>query len=486
MDQQKYKPSMNVKLEEGLNNFIKFKKRNKIDKWDIDEVESTFWYLPLCGHCISGGMKKHFGVSYSQHLSYLDSKRILHWCILKEDLVSVGSEVVEKFKDINFRKSIADKMYQNLADLDEKIKECKRKNLSLLSLETLYEYFDSFVSFFNEGISLGIFFEAFDFVLPSLLKEKFPELTQEEINTLTIITVPTFLNVEEQNLLESNDLEQHREDYEWIYTGHAGKRELSVQDFENRLKEVKDVTKRLAYLKELEQELLTNKQEIMQHHAFNKEQLDLLQLIDDVNPLHDIRKEAFCKTLFYSEVFLERIALLLKMNFEDLRFYSCNEIESLLKRNRLSEEELQNRKTAVIYRYHEDGREEIISGKRAITIARKELTLEHEKVHKLEGVTASIGKASGKVKIVYGPSDFVKFNNGDILVTGMTRPDYVPIMKKAAAIITDEGGVTCHAAIVSRELKIPCIIATKIATKVLKDGDVVEVDADNGVVRKLE
>lgn len=68
----------------------------------------------------------------------------------------------------------------------------------------------------------------------------------------------------------------------------------------------------------------------------------------------------------------------------------------------------------------------------------------------------------------------------------MTTPDFVPIMKRASAFVTDEGGITCHAAIVSREMKKPCIIGTKIATQVLKDGDLVEVDADKGVVKILE
>ena len=77
------------------------------------------------------------------------------------------------------------------------------------------------------------------------------------------------------------------------------------------------------------------------------------------------------------------------------------------------------------------------------------------------------------------------FQDGDILVTGMTRPEFVPLMKKASAIITDEGGLTCHAAIISRELNIPCIIGTKIATQVLQDGDMVEVDADKGIIRIL-
>jgi phosphohistidine swiveling domain-containing protein len=75
---------------------------------------------------------------------------------------------------------------------------------------------------------------------------------------------------------------------------------------------------------------------------------------------------------------------------------------------------------------------------------------------------------------------------GDIIVAPMTTPIHIPAMQKSAGIITDEGGITCHAAIVAREMKKPCIIGTKIATQVLKDGDLVEVDADNGVVRILE
>ena len=67
----------------------------------------------------------------------------------------------------------------------------------------------------------------------------------------------------------------------------------------------------------------------------------------------------------------------------------------------------------------------------------------------------------------------------------MTMPRYLPAMVRAAAFVTDEGGITCHAAIIAREMRKPCIIGTKIATQVLKDGDMVEVDADNGVVRKI-
>jgi phosphohistidine swiveling domain-containing protein len=101
----------------------------------------------------------------------------------------------------------------------------------------------------------------------------------------------------------------------------------------------------------------------------------------------------------------------------------------------------------------------------------------------IKGEIGNKGKIIGKIHIILRRDQFDEFKDGEILVTGMTRPEFVPLMKKASAIITDEGGITCHAAIVSRELDIPCIIGTKIATQVLKDGYLVEVDADEGIVR---
>jgi phosphohistidine swiveling domain-containing protein len=109
-----------------------------------------------------------------------------------------------------------------------------------------------------------------------------------------------------------------------------------------------------------------------------------------------------------------------------------------------------------------------------------------KKVSEIRGMVASRGKVRGKVCLVLKNEDFPKFSEGEILVTGMTRPEFLPLMKKALAIITDDGGITCHAAIISRELKKPCIIGTKIATKVLHDGDWVEVDANEGIVKILK
>lgn len=103
----------------------------------------------------------------------------------------------------------------------------------------------------------------------------------------------------------------------------------------------------------------------------------------------------------------------------------------------------------------------------------------------IKGLVAQAGIARGKVKIINSFHDIKKLKAGEILVANTTHPNYLPAMKIASAFVTNEGGVICHAAIVARELKKPCIVGTKIATKVLNGGDLVEVDANKGIVTKI-
>ncbi len=105
----------------------------------------------------------------------------------------------------------------------------------------------------------------------------------------------------------------------------------------------------------------------------------------------------------------------------------------------------------------------------------------------IKGSIAYKGVATGLVRLVIDPRrDSSSFKAGEILVTGMTRPEFLPIMKKASAFITDAGGILSHAAIVARELKKPCIIGTHIATQLLKNGDLVEVDANKGIIKIIK
>ncbi len=105
-----------------------------------------------------------------------------------------------------------------------------------------------------------------------------------------------------------------------------------------------------------------------------------------------------------------------------------------------------------------------------------------EKKLLLKGLPSAPGIGSGKVHVILSVDNVSEFKDGEILVTEMTTPDWVPTMKKAKAIVTDAGGMTCHAAIVSREMGIPCITGTRVGTKVLENGKEVTVDATMGMV----
>ena len=107
-------------------------------------------------------------------------------------------------------------------------------------------------------------------------------------------------------------------------------------------------------------------------------------------------------------------------------------------------------------------------------------------ITQVEGQVAFKGVVTGRVHIVMKKEQISEVKEGEILVSPMTTPDFTIAMEKAAAIITDEGGILCHAAILSRELGKPCIVGTKTATKAFKNGDLVEVDANKGIVKRLD
>lgn len=121
-----------------------------------------------------------------------------------------------------------------------------------------------------------------------------------------------------------------------------------------------------------------------------------------------------------------------------------------------------------------------------IDLTRLEMLSDRDDSRSIKGRCAFPGDVRGKVRRIFSSKEMNRMQEGCILVAPMTVPDLLPAMKQAAAIVTDEGGITCHAAIVARELQIPCVTGTLIATRELQDGDLVHVDATNGIVTKLD
>ncbi len=128
---------------------------------------------------------------------------------------------------------------------------------------------------------------------------------------------------------------------------------------------------------------------------------------------------------------------------------------------------------------------EAVTGRRAERIADAVEETLRPKSAEIRGICANGGYAKARVRVIFDPKEVQNEAHDFILVTSMTTPEFSVAMRKALAIVTDEGGITSHAAIVARELSKPCVIGTGNATKALSDGDIVEVDADMGVVRRI-
>ena len=200
------------------------------------------------------------------------------------------------------------------------------------------------------------------------------------------------------------------------------------------------------------------------------------------NRVHSSRKQ-----FYYVFSVLTDIADRLGVNYRDISLLTVAEVESLLAGTGKFNKQLVNRRRDGLLAVYQTGLPaRMFCGKQAHALFAVAKNF-GQKIDELTGAVASVGSGrekiiTGKVRIVVNPiSD--KFEPGEVLVTSMTRIEFVPLMRKAKLIITNEGGIACHAAIVSRELGVPCIIGTKHATELLHDGDRVEADLASGEIK---
>lgn len=285
-------------------------------------------------------------------------------------------------------------------------------------------------------------------------------------------------------------LEEHYHKY--FYTKFIYTEEQGVYDFEHYLKELVRMVNGDAHLAETFAEHEAHAQKIFQERAELIKELKLSRDIQrffsawgDFMVTKIYRRYAQLFALYKTTFILEEIADRIGLKLKELRFMKSSEIKAALFDGVIDKAEVKRRVEFCVY-YTAKDTELFFSGEEAKNIAEKYIQ-KHEdvKVSELKGQCGCRGQARGKVKIVNVIADMKKMEEGDILVSISTQPDLVPAMKKAAAFVTDQGGVTSHAAIVAREMRKPCVIATKIATKALKDGDMVEVDADKGLVKVI-
>ena len=335
------------------------------------------------------------------------------------------------------------------------------------------------------------------------LSEELDPLTIEEIEWLEIVNkvkskYPDKEKIELKDLNEEikEAIQKHSDKY--IYLGTV---ETSIPwDINHYLyllnKEIKsDVCKKLREIRNKKQQLSNRKNKIIKERGVDKKLIDLCSTLAKIGLNRLNMRFRWTKISYLWIKILEEIVdrnINSLLNKEYIWEFKLEELEdAILNQKYISEKELKRRKEAFLFNVEEE-KINFYSGNEAIKMKEKLIPEEDfSKIKELRGQIGCKGKYKGKVYLFsWLEENLTKkiddMERGGILVAGQTRPFLMPVIRKAGAIVTDEGGITSHAAIVSRELNIPCVIGTKIATKVLHDGDLIEVDADNGIIKILE
>jgi phosphohistidine swiveling domain-containing protein len=315
---------------------------------------------------------------------------------------------------------------------------------------------------------------------------KINPLKQEEINWLKIL-----LNIKEKGFVKEilNQIKEHSTRFGWIST----QENLSFLDsdyFINIAKQNKENVEEIRRkLKETEERsgIIENKRKKILNELKDSKIEEYSEILREAGYLRILTRLAWTKLEYSSRDLFKEISK--RANTDNVRYMFPEEVEkALIEQKKIDNVDLRIKN--YVMRLNQ-GKIEFYTGKEADKIEKNEIVEEAIKTNEVKGSCASQGFVRGKVKIIHSHVDdqlkeVDKMEKGDILIAGSTKPQLIVACRKASAIVTDEGGICSHAAIVSREFGIPCIVGTVHATKAFKDGDIVEVDADNGVAKIIK
>jgi len=282
---------------------------------------------------------------------------------------------------------------------------------------------------------------------------------------------------EEASKIKGNEEETRKfwNKYKWLPC-------LDLQNDPWSLKNVEDYLNDLKLGKQYEK---LEFEEAAQKANLNDDEKIMFQMIKELGYIKDARDDYRRKGVFYARTLFAEIAKRMGVSLKEIAYLTEKEIIGFLEGKQIDLSKGKKRQDGFLL-YLKDGETVCVDHAINEELIKLGFSEEEIKVSEIKGTVACQGKARGTVKIVRTVHDIIKIEKGDVLVAVTTHPDYVPAMQKAVAIVTDEGGMLSHAAIVSRELGIPCVVGTTNATKVLQHGQKVEVDATNGVVRAIK
>jgi len=495
-------------------------KRIKKQSWYRQESESNPYFIyRACRACVQWFKNTNSAIWCSQpdHTRAWLNKELLRTMseyYLKKEKVKTG-HCLSLFK--KWSKEVKQKNLVLFKKIDklklEKISNAKllelNKQLVQRSYTTWLQFFidifdvdaESFVELdlVNSGISLSddeknIMMSPLDLIVykqeeRDLLKiVKVIKNTPGAVNSILYINTSANLHRLKLYPFIRRLLVNHQKKYFWIQNSWALTHTIDIFSFVENIKQIliskRNIIEEIKSLDGYSRSIKKSKEKIANKYKMPKELKQTFNFFSLLAYWRDERKAQVQQLNHYLELLGTAIAERSGLTWHDIKIcdpFSLDKIpvtKDLIKKyQRFFSEQY-----VIIW----DGHKVVNLNKRnsALVYDTIEQTIENE-FTEIRGMIACPGKVKGRAVIIKKESDFSKMRSGSIIVTPMTRPDFLPFIKKAAAIVTDEGGITSHAAIVSREFKIPCVIGTQIASRKLKDGDLIEVNANHGVIRVL-
>ncbi len=475
-----------------------------------DVGTGKIWPMNNCGlFYFSSGFntEKYFKLTpYTKHFNYsalnINDGESLTVYLPTNPIVNDSIEGFNRYLDDRFfTKNLEDNFLKNERQVDEIYKEYTYERIKNENIEVLYpliqKAFD-LIHISNSSLYFSLYFDK-ELCANVLSSKKYP-ITKENLDKLwEKATVPIFRSFDGEQeyfglslLAQGKTISEIAEDCQFFYATYRDV-QLLPEVRKRLMSKYGDINTVDAENKR--QEILFNeKKNLEEYNKWYKELLDEEKVIADycqtVMRVRDRRKNFFAKVLTVNWRIAERIFKEASIDPKYIGFVLPTvELTKGVEFIKSIKKEIEKRADGYIIYMLFNG--DIKINYDNFVEIKKEINEHHIKLEQpaveniIKGQIACKGKVRGIARIILDAELGGHFKDGDILVTGMTRPEFVPLMKRSGAIVTDEGGITCHAAIVSRELNKTCIIGTKIATKVLKDGDIIEVDADKGIVRKL-
>lgn len=479
------------------------------DKWFTLKRNATIHHATLISESIVIDLAEILGVGFKRHICVFRNNEIMNWHYDKTGMNAVAKFILRKtISKNNYNDQLRKKWNQSARALEKIFQQAERADLKNLADKDLRALYKNLKKNLKKESALGTLS---DFLSSDLIKKELEtglkklKIPHEDLPaSLGIIATTVYKSPygeEQKDLFKIAALYQARKNIGKELGRHAAKYWYSQNDYQFSQKLHADYFKKQirqllrsgcdpkAEIKKIEQkhrELAIEKNELIKKAVGNKQNdfIKIIKMVDVHGALWDLKKVMMQKAFYYLDGILSEIGRRLTIPLLDLKWFLPAEVDDLLAGNLKNNfaEEIKIRKNFCVLKI--TGQTvSVITGDKAKKTAEKIEGATDKNISLISGQIGSPGKVNGIATVVMNSRSKVKFPKGNILVTGMTTPDFIPLMKQAKAVVTDEGGMTCHAAIVSRELGIPCVIGTKIATKILKNGDRVEVDADKGIIK---